>query len=389
MPTNFDVSPIRRAFLMDRTLSVAPLRPLQSEAITAARVFCIVGIIYVHAWTGQTASSLIDSSDSAQGMFRWFLVETIGRSSVPLLGMISGWLVASSALRRGYWSFLRGKAQTILAPMLIWNALSVLFVSGASWMGWIRGPMPDDVDWVIDEIMSYASFNNINVQTTFLRDLFICMAMAPLFVRLQARWLGVLAAVTLVWSIAGWWFPLFLRPQIPLFFLLGIHARRHGFAERVADMPFAYAALPFAVLAPVKLAISIWGFQFTRDNMELVAALDVGMRFAAALLAWRTAIALTGHPVMALLKRIEPYAFFLFCSHMILIWLGGQTLGQLSGPLGAPGYPVFLIVQPFLALAAAMLCGRLLVEIAPELAILLSGGRLRVERAAGGRLAAA
>jgi len=358
---------------------IAPMKPAQSDAIAAARVFCIFGIIYVHAWTGVRWSALIESSDTAQGMFRWFVVELIGRSSVPLLGMISGWLVASSAMQRGYWSFVGNKARSVLAPMLLWNALGIAIVCGAGWMGWIRAPMPRDVAWVIDEVVGYASFNNINVQTTFLRDLFICMMLAPLFVRLQTRWLALLAGVTLAWSIFAWWFPLFLRPHIPLFFLLGICARRYGVADRIAAMPFTYAAMPFAVLGPIKLALSIWGYQFGREHMELIATADAGMRLAAALLAWRTAIALAGTSLMAVMKRVEPYAFFLFCSHMIMIWIGGQTLGRVSGPLGTPGYPAFFLIQPFLCLAAAMIIGRLVTEVSPGFASLLSGGRLRGE----------
>ncbi len=356
------------------------LRPAQSDAIAAARVFCIVGIVYAHAWTGRTASWIVANSDTDQGIFRWLLVELIGRSSVPLLGMISGWLVASSAMRRGYWSFISGKARTILAPMLLWNALAVLIVGGSVWMGWIRGPRPTDIEWVIDEILGYATFNDINIQTTFLRDLFICMVLAPLLIRLKTRWLGLLAGVIFAWAVFAWWFPLFLRPQIALFFLIGICARRHGFADRVAAMPFAYAALPFAIFGPIKLAISIWGFHFTRAHPELVAMVDVGMRFTAATLAWRTAVALVKTPAFPVLKRFEPYAFLLFCSHMIMIWLGGQTIGRFfAGPLGSPGYPLFLLIQPALVLAATVVLGRFLVEVAPDAAKLLSGGRLRGE----------
>jgi hypothetical protein len=354
-----------------------PLRPLQSDAIAAARVFCILGIVYAHAWTGQRTSFLIEHSDSTQGMLRWVLVELIGRSSVPLLGMISGWLVASSALRRSYWGFVGGKAKTVLLPMLLWNAIAVILICGSGWMGWLRAPMPKDVEWVVDEILSYATFNNLNVQMTFLRDLFVCMALAPLFIRLQTRWLALLIAVTLAWSIFAWWFPLFLRPQIPCFFLIGICARRYNAADKIAAMPFAYAALPFAIFGPVKVAISIWGYQFGKANPELVASIDVGMRFTAAMLAWRTAIALAQTPLLAPMKRIEPYAFLLFCSHMIMIWFGGQTLGRLVGPFGTPGYPMLLVLQPVLVLAATIVFGRFLVEVAPDAAKILSGGRLR------------
>lgn len=370
---------VRDLLFPPRAYAIAPLSPVQSDAIAAARVFCILGIVYVHAWTGVTWATLIQTSDSAQGIFRWTFVELIGRSSVPLLGMISGWLVASSAMRRSYWRFLNGKARTIMLPMLLWNALAVAIVCGLGWAGWIRAPMPRDAEWVIDEVVGYATFNKLNIQTTFLRDLFISMALAPLLVRLRTSVLALLGAVIVAWSIFAWWFPLFLRPQIPLFFILGICARRYGGAERVAAMPFAYAALPFAVLGPIKLAVSIWGYQFGREHAELVATIDVGMRVAAALLAWRTAIALTSTPLMSLLKRVEPYAFFLFCSHMIMIWVGGQLLGPLAGRMGTPGYPPFFLIQPVLCLGATMLIGRFLAEVAPGVVWLLSGGRLRGE----------
>ncbi|MGE0775602.1 MAG: acyltransferase [Sphingomonadaceae bacterium] len=370
---------IRDSLFGERAIAPPSLRPLQSDAIAAARVFCILGMVYAHAWTGRTTLFVIENSDSAQGMFRWVLVELIGRSSVPLLGMISGWLVASSALRRGYWNFVGGKARTILLPMILWNAIAVVLICGSGWMGWLRAPMPKDVGWVIDEIFGHASFHRLNVQMTFLRDLFICMALAPLFIRLRTHWLVLLMAVTLAWSIFAWWFPLFLRPQIPLFFLIGIVARRLGSADRIAIMPFAYAALPFAVLGPVKVAISIWGYHFSKENPELIAGLDVAMRFTAALLAWRTAIALAQTPLIIMLKRIEPYAFLLFCAHVIMIWFGGQSLGRAIGPLGTPDYPMLLLIQPLLVLAATVVLGRFLMEVAPGAAKLLSGGRLRAD----------
>ncbi len=217
------------------------------------------------------------------------------------------------------------------------------------------------------------------MQTPFLRDLFVCMVMAPLFVRLRNGWLIALTVGIAVWAIGGWWFPLILRPQIPLFFLLGIAARRWDVADRVAAMPFPYALLPFALLAPVKLVVSIWGFQFGLRYPEMVAAIDLLMRLAAAMLMWRIATGLVDRPVAAMIKRIEPYAFLLFCSHLIMVWLFGQRLGRISGPLDAPGYPIFLLLHPVLILGATIVLGRLLIEISPGAANWLSGGRLRAE----------
>jgi hypothetical protein len=66
----------------------------------------------------------------------------------------------------------------------------------------------------------------------------------------------------------------------------------------------------------------------------------------------------------------------MFCSHLIMVWLGGPFIGQWTGPMGAPLYPAFLLVQPLLVMAATVLLGRILVAISPSTATMLSGGRL-------------
>lgn len=352
------------------------LTPVQSEAIKIARVLCIVGMIYAHTWTGRTTAYVIHHSTTTHGMLRWVLTEMIGRSSVPLLGMVSGWLVASSAMKRGYWRFALDKARTILAPMVAWNVICLALVLAGVWVGWVRGPRFLGWDWAFQEIFAAWEFNDLNFQMPFLRDLFVLMLMAPLIVRLRSSWLVLLWIVVVVWTIGGWWFPLLLRPQIAVFFVLGIGARRCGLADRVAGIPLWLGAVPFVILGPVKVGLSIWGWQFGREHTEIVAAIELAMRLAAALFMWRLALALVGSRVAPAICRFERYAFLLFCSHMVGFWLFGRPVGEMLGRLDEPGYPVYLVVQPFLALVSTVLLGWGLVRLSPRLAGLLSGGRL-------------
>ena len=71
-----------------------------SGAIAVSRVICVLGVVYVHAWTGLGGMDLVKADATGQGAMRWALMELLGRSAVPLLGMISGWLVAGSACSR-------------------------------------------------------------------------------------------------------------------------------------------------------------------------------------------------------------------------------------------------------------------------------------------------
>lgn len=348
-----------------------------SGAIGISRVICILGVVYVHAWTGLDGGQLAQADASAQGIFRWVLMELLGRSAVPLLGMISGWLVAGTAWSRPYGTFMRGKARTILLPMLLWNMLAMLIISGGGALGLLASPVPQSVWDGFNQLFSLLTPNETNVQMAFLRDLFICMALAPLLVRMRSRWLWAIMALASAWAISGWINPLLLRPSILIFFVAGILARRQRFEVRAAGMPMAHAALLFGVCAFAKVLLSALAAPLGAAHPQMMAALDLVLRFSAALMFWRIAWWLAGSSKGAALLKIEPYAFLIFCSHLILIWLAGPAIGLLTGPLGSPAYPAFLLLQPALAAAVGVVIGKALMAASPPAAEILSGGRLK------------
>jgi len=215
------------------------------------------------------------------------------------------------------------------------------------------------------------------VQTPFLRDLFVCMALAPLLLRLRGPWLTGAILLVAAWSVSGWSFPLMLRPPILLFFLLGIAARRRDLGARIAGVPFTAALAPFTAIAVIKLIVSVPVPGGTAISPALMPLLDLGLRLAAALAFARIAWGLAGRPAM--FRWLEPYAFFLFCSHMILIWLSTPLFEALTGPLGSPAYPLLLLIHPLLALGFALGLGQMLMLFAPRTGEILSGGRLKAE----------
>ena len=337
---------------------------------------CILGIVYVHAWTGLGYAALMRMNDTGQGMLRWGLIELLGRSAVPLLSIISGWLVAASLTHKGWRPFIAGKARTILVPMVLWNAIAIMLVSGAAWMGWIAAPIPKSLWWLIDELFCLVTPDHINVQMAFLRDLFICMLAAPLLTRMPDWVLGAIGATALAWAITGFAFPLLLRPSILLFFILGILARRRDLAVWTASRPIILIATAYLVVAAVQIWLETIGIDRGVNDPMLLISVDLVMRFTTALFFWAIAWRLAASRAAGPLLRIEPYAFLMFCVHLIMMWLGGPLIGKVTGPLGSPLYPAFLLSQPVLVLAATILLGLALKTIAPSWAALLSGGRL-------------
>ena len=83
----------------------------RSDAIAIARVICIIGVVYVHAWTGLNGHDLESLRGTPQEGLRWTLMEIFGRGAVPLLGLISGWLVEGSSRTQDWVRHVRRKAR--------------------------------------------------------------------------------------------------------------------------------------------------------------------------------------------------------------------------------------------------------------------------------------
>jgi hypothetical protein len=377
---------------MDAISSASPLHhatarvasgPPVSAAIGLARLICILGIVYVHAWTGLGGDRMAMQAGSGQDILRWSLVELFGRSAVPLLSIVSGWLVARSVGRRGYGQFVRGKARAILAPMVVWNIIAIVLVVGAGALHWVVAPLLGDGLWLADNIFNLTRAGDINVQMAFMRDLFLCMLAAPLLVKADTRWLVLLVAAVAVWVVGNWQLAILLRPSILMFFTLGIVARRQGWAERLATIPLWQAVLPFALIVPFKILLSVRAGEAGAYEVHFVALVDLATRGAAALVAWRAAIALAGTAIGQRFGRLEPFAFFLFCSHLLFMWLLAPAIGDhLTGAMGQPLWPLFFLLQPALAMIFAIGLAKAIQLVSPETADLLSGGRLRRPQAA-------
>ncbi len=67
----------------------------RSDAISIARVICILGVVYVHAWTGLNGHDLEIARGTPQENLRWLLMEIFGRSAVPLLGVMAAFIFAA------------------------------------------------------------------------------------------------------------------------------------------------------------------------------------------------------------------------------------------------------------------------------------------------------
>ncbi|MFQ3666897.1 MAG: acyltransferase family protein, partial [Sphingomonadaceae bacterium] len=77
-----------------------------SDAITVSRILCMTSVVWVHAWFGMPRTVMSGADAVAQMTMVTLLADVLGRSSVPLLSIVSGYLVSVSWAKANWASFV-------------------------------------------------------------------------------------------------------------------------------------------------------------------------------------------------------------------------------------------------------------------------------------------
>src|SRR3546814_4289957 len=84
-------------------------------------------------------------------------------------------------------------------------------------------------------------------------------------------------------------------------------------------MPAGLIALAFAIASGIRIWSSMWGHDYSMAHPHFTAAFDNLIRLVAAVTFWRIAQCLARSRLLPTLKRVEPYVFLLFCSHILIL----------------------------------------------------------------------
>lgn len=329
-----------------------------SQAIRVARVLCITCMMTVHVWPGATAVIAADAGPVLDTLY-FIAIQELGRASVPLLSIVSGFLFLPALAAPRPLPVIAGKAGTLLVPMMFWSAviLAMRLASAAA----IGTPAPPLEPLALLDAVTGLTAPPANVPLAFLRDVFVCCAGAVLLARAaRGRPRAALVLIAL-WTLAEVALQglLLLRPAILVFFAVGLAVRAAGAApQRLPLLPAA------AALAAVALARG----HAPAGSEAAAAALDYANRVAAALFFWAASLAVAGAPRLGpAVARLEPMIFTVFCTHAVTIALLAPVL-RATGV--TPDMPVYLLVflgQIPLAFLAAQGFARLGRAVAPEL----------------------
>ncbi len=349
------------------------------------RILLISGIVFVHIpYNPQTSPFL--GTNGAIDWLRVFLGDSLFRVGVPCLSAISGFLL----FRRGldafdYGKTIRSKARTVLLPFLIWNLSFLVLVLIAQRNGIGFGYLPDAINATAREFATLAFAIEpmpINIPLYFLRDLLLCILLAPVLGILIKRYPLITLTIFLVYAVFPFPSGLFLKKSILFGFSCGIYASLHKIDIRVLDAHARKITVLF-LAAIVMLATALyWTGPKFPDWIDVLRSLTAVCGIAGA---WVISSILIRSRLGMQLSKSEGLSFWIFCAHyplLVVFWM----LWNRTANTGL--YPLFYFSVPVLALVILVATNFAAKNLTPRLHAILTGSRTarsgtRLKRAHG------
>lgn len=344
-----------------------------SERVAMARVLCIFFMTFVHVQPG-IAQNVYDREAGLFDIVYFVMTRLVGLSAVSLLGIVSGYFIVAGLSRRDMGAVLRGKVGTLIVPLATWNTVMFALLVAYGILSGNWRDMPEmTLPGFADAFLAVGEWPLV-VPLWFLRDLFVCCLLSPLLLEGLRRSALAVFLLLAAYTLFGDGLLLMQRPQLLLFFSIGMWLRLSGRSESGIDrlsMPLVPAVVIVAILFVV---LRVERVSFAGMNQPLHATLDMVLRLTMAATVWHvTRLAVAGDLSRRLLA-LEPYVFFLFCSHAIVFQFAGIPLRRIFGNYGSDLFSMSFFAQPFIALAAAVI-GLQIMSRLPLLPALFNAGR--------------
>jgi hypothetical protein len=334
--------------------SLGPVGKTMSDRIRIARGLCIFFMTFVHVPPG-IAENVYDREAGFFDLIYFILSRMAGLSSVSLLSVVSGYFIVSSLAKAGILPLFRSKMKTLVVPLLCWNLvmLALLGVYGLLTGKW--HDMPDFTALGIADALFALTGWPLDVPLWFLRDLFVCCLFSPLLYAALKRLPVATIALLVVYTLFGENLYVLQRPQLMLFFGLGMWLRIAGADEQAVDRIARPLNIGLIVMTVVFLTLRVQRILLGEMDDALRLTLDTLLRIGMAAGFWMLTDLIRKSPLATGFLRFEPYAFFLFCSHAILFHFASIIFRRFFGNYGSDLFPITFFALPCLAVVGAVI----------------------------------
>lgn len=307
-----------------------------STRISILRFVMIFGIVILHT---PLYVPIEQVGPGAFDMIKAFFQDAVFRCTVPVLTLISGYLLFGSKLPSHPKLLVSRKFKSLIIPFLVFNLplVAIVFVLQSI------GPLTLSYQLVPASLGTWAdaalslSVAPMNYPLYFLRDLFVLCLLSPVFAMLLRRApLPGLILVGLVFmlNLDGW---LVIRTDMPVTFYLGGLCALHKVDMRRLDRH-----APACIGLFVALCWAVVAFKVKNTT---------GLRLIAPMLVWPAASLLVGTRVGTWAAAMGKYSFFIFLMHapvLMATWMVYSRYGA------AVPYPLYWVMAPLFTTALLM-----------------------------------
>jgi surface polysaccharide O-acyltransferase-like enzyme len=343
-----------RSFFEVPAASLDPVCKTMSERIRIARGLCIFFMTFVHIPPG-IAENVYDRDAGFFDLVYFALSRMVGLSSVSLLSVVSGYFIVSSLAKVGTRSLFVSKLKTLVVPLAAWNLLMLALLT---LYGLLRGKWQDMPDFTVpgmaDALFALTQWP-LDVPLWFLRDLFVCCLFSPLLHVALKRVPIATILLLIAYTLFGEDLYVLQRPQLMLFFALGMWLRISSTAESVIDAMARRLVPGLIVMVGLYLALRMANVLFGEMDDTLRLTLDTLLRITMAAGFWLLTDLIRRSRLAGGFLWFEPYAFFLFCSHAILFHFAAIVFRRFFGNYGSDLFAVTFFVLPCLAVICAVI----------------------------------
>lgn len=346
------------------------MTPQESRQIELLRVFCILTMMWVHVAPGLSVPSIVNGGEF--GLIGQLLGDTLGRISVSLLSLVSGYLFWIRARGLPIGTVAWRRFESILIPSLVWSAIYLILAALKFRFAGVPASAIARYDGSFMEGLNAwtgLTGTTANRSLFFLRDLFVATMLLRISVPLIDRFPRSMLVVALLLGFVGDNLqPLIFRDGILQFVLLGAGLARLGISLSSLSRPSVGLVWGYLlVLAAVAL------FDIRQDWINDIHLPLLLRRLGICLLTLSLASAL----VWLLQRDTRPTlgraTFLAFLLHMPMIGILWVPWRRYVGGEMEPSYLVFYLAMPLAALAAGYLLDHLLDAAPPTVQIALRG----------------
>ncbi len=350
------------------------MNPEVSDTIRVARILCILLLVYAHAQPYEAADPADPGSLLSPMGAIAYLRLLLGHTGVPLLSLISGYLLARTLSTRPWIAEFSNKFFSLIVPLVLWNLIYI----GKEYAESSFITLPALLEWP-DAVLALTTHPAM-VPLYFLRDAFVCFLISPALMYLARKLPGVTVAALLINALLNIDDVLFINSAIPLFYFAGcVLMVRCVPIPTHPTHPMPRGPVWTAGLAMVLLSAAPfyrpgeWGISDV-DSVPF-AAVDIALRAAGCVVFWAVASRLLHSRAGDVLLRYEPVAFFLFCAHGMAAGLWWMALGHMGYADVTPVFLGYFALSPLLALVGCVAAVWSIRQATPRFLSLLMGGR--------------